>query len=57
MKVFCHDDRIIEVPYDSLTGVSLDNLNLHRAQLESIDLSNSSFENANLRGLFYLDRR
>jgi len=52
MKIFCETDQHIEVPYSSLKGVLLENLNLHRAQLENFDLSDTSFKNCNLRGAF-----
>ncbi|RQO30407.1 hypothetical protein DBR32_12625 [Taibaiella sp. KBW10] len=49
MKIFCETDQHVEVPYDSLKGVSLENLNLHRAQLENIDLFGTSCLNTKSR--------
>lgn len=52
MKILFATDDVLEVPYDSLVGVNLDKIGLHRAILESMDLHNTSFVGCDLRGAF-----
>ena len=52
MKIICLTDINVEIPFDSLIGVTLDGLNLHRALLEDTDLSNSTLSNIDFRVAF-----
>jgi uncharacterized protein YjbI with pentapeptide repeats len=53
MKIYCENDNEIDVPYNSLDGAILEDLDLHRAKLENLNLTNTSFFKSNLRGAFY----
>ena len=50
MKILFATDDVLEVPYDTLVGVNLDNLALHKALLEDMDLHGTSFAGSYLRG-------
>lgn len=50
MKIEFLTDDTLELPFNSLRGVSLDGLNLHRAILENMDLQETTFIKTNLRG-------
>lgn len=55
MKILFATDDVLEVPYDSLAGVNLDKVCLHRAILENMDLHATSFVGCDLRGAFLAD--
>ncbi|TKC09078.1 pentapeptide repeat-containing protein [Pedobacter frigoris] len=52
MKILFATDEVLEVPYDTLVGVNLNNLGLHRAILEDMDLHDASFIGCDLRGAY-----
>ena len=54
MTIYCATNSNIEVPFDHSDGISLENLDLHRAELGNANLMGSSFLNSNLRGAFFI---
>ena len=50
MKVVCQTGEVVEIPYESLIGVKLDGLFLHRALLENQPMMKTSFIGTDLRG-------
>lgn len=54
MIIHCTTDKHVEVPFENLVNAKLEGLDLHRAELEEVNLSGSSFKNSNLRGLSYI---
>ncbi len=52
MKITFATNEIIEIQSETLQGVNFNNYNLHRVVFEELDLNNSSFIDANLRGSF-----
>lgn len=49
MDIYCDTGEVVHVDSESLVGSSLSSINLHRAQLDDLDVSLASFSGSDLR--------